>query len=131
MADLLREVTTWVSTGTGWVIGTELFAGKFPPEEQDEAVVILESGGPPEQILIDRRVGRYMFQVLCRGSTYFSVRDNAVAAMTYLHELAQQVIGEWEVLTSEAITQPQFIGYDERGRVEFSTNYELRAVQVA
>ncbi|MFA4971864.1 MAG: minor capsid protein [bacterium] len=129
MADLLREITQWVATGTGWGIGSKLYGGALPAEEPDEAIVILERGGPPDMYHIDYRVGRFMFQVLARGNTYFTARDDSHAVKACLHELGQQTIGEWEIMSSEAVSAPQFLGFDERGRYEFSTNYEVRALR--
>ena len=124
--NLIRELATWLANKTGLVIDTDLFAGFMPPEEQDNAAVLLDRGGLPQGGAGNGRIGGYALQVLVRNTSYQEAKRISYLIYGYLHKAAQRIdLGENFLFNAEAIAYPQFLGYDSRGRDEFSTNYTL------
>lgn len=76
-----------------------------------------------------------VIMIITRGMTYFEAHDDAWVFYTALHGEAgwdMPVIGSgpaWLAMTIDAISPPQYIGQDVKGRFEFSTNYIFRMEQ--
>jgi len=132
--DLLREVTDWLAGKTGLTLGQDLHAGNLPPEGQDLCAVVLERGGVPAQPRLTGRIGAYALQVLVRGPSYFQARDLAYQLDAWLSDCAGMDLpanSEWAIHVCQGVAAPQFLGFDGRGRPEFSTNYTLRGYEKA
>lgn len=135
MADLLRELVTFVSEQTGLRIGggsvfrdeDRLYAGHIPPEKPDLGALVRETGGPDQLLRAgEGRIGFPMVQVLVRGLTYFAARDLAWQIHDVLHGAGVN-LGDHALHVAEALAGPQSLGFDEKGRHLFSTNYRLAA----
>jgi len=127
---MIKELTQYLATETELTIGTELFAG-FAAASIDDAVIIIESGGAGNFYLPDR--ADKTIQVICRSKDYHTARDWAMLIYNVLHGLAGvtlPVVDEGEELyfinTAEALSPPQSLGQDDKGRFNISTNYVLR-----
>lgn len=124
--NLIREVATWLASKTTLVVDTDLFADFMPPEEQDNAAVLLDRGGVPQGGAGDGRIGGHALQVLVRNASHHEAKRISYLIYEWLHKKAQQIdLGENFLFNAEAVSDPQFMGYDSRGRDEFSTNYTL------
>jgi hypothetical protein len=136
MADLLRELTTWIADQTGLRIGggtavrddDRLFAGHIPPDKPDTGALVRETGGP-DQFLRGgfAEIGQGTFQVIARGPSHFAARELAWTIHAALHGAVYEVLGAHTLHVAEALARPQFLGLDERGRHLFSTNYRINA----
>jgi hypothetical protein len=128
---MLKEIVSFIENGlVGYTIGTNLFAGFVPSTITADYLVVIETGGRPEPELKD--YVEQTIQVLAVAKDYFTAKDMAQAAYDLLHSSAGEtlpVIGsgkEYWVNTISAISAPQSLGQDEKGRFIISTNYILR-----
>jgi hypothetical protein len=126
---MIKELTTFISTKTALVIGTTLFAGFIPSEVSEDAVAVIESGGVPDFDLTDKEAKT--IQVLSLSRNYWTARSNALLVHGVLHGMKGETLskidgGPYFVNTGEALSVPQSLGQDEKGRFAFSTNYVLR-----
>ena len=133
---MLKEIVQFIEDKTSFVIGTDLFAGHRIPEAPDQCQVVMETGGSGLNFDLTDRVDK-MIQVISRAKTYFTARADAREIFDALHAGAYGMAGhtlaavapavqDYEAMTIEAISDPQYIGQDEKGRYEFSTNYLFR-----
>lgn len=118
---LLDEVADYlVAQGLG-IVGTDIFKG-MQPSEPDDCLTILEAGGGPPDL---HWAGDYPgFQILTRAVDYETARTQAEAAFGKLHGLSEAVLGARRYLLIRAVQSPAYIGRDENGRPEISTNYQ-------
>lgn len=76
-----------------------------------------------------------LIQVVTRGTSYFEAHDDAWVFYNALHGEAGwdlPIIDSgpaWLAMTIDAVTTPQYIGQNVKGRFEFSTNYIFRMEQ--
>lgn len=129
MANLVKELFDWTWANSGYAPNIMFFCGHLPPEAVNTCAVLLERGGNPSKPLLRGNVGEYAFQVLARGETYMQARLIAQNIHAWLWDRAGMDLGDWQVWVCEAEAEPQFLGFDSRGRYEFSTNYTVRATQ--
>lgn len=134
---MLKEITKFIETKTAtFVIGTNLFEGHRLQDAIDRCTCILETGGSGLHFDLTDRVDK-MIQVLSRSKTYFTARADAWEVFNALHTGAYGSAGhtltavapaiqDYEVMTIEAISDPQYVGQDEKRRYEFSTNFMFR-----
>lgn len=73
-----------------------------------------------------------MIQVLARGTTHFTARDFAWEVYTDLHgkccynlEYSESATAEEAFVTIDATGSPAWIGIDEKGRYQFSCNFQF------
>lgn len=128
---MIREITQEIATRTGFTLGTNLYFGVRPQTAPDRCVLVAFNGGGSSFFdLPDRR--DQMVQVLARSKDYTQAYDDSVAVWNAIQGLSgislpEIVTGEeWEAMTIEAVNPPQYIGPDDQGRHEFSTNYIWR-----
>ncbi len=126
---MIQEITQYVGNNTNLEVGKDLFAGFIPPTAQDEAVVIIESGGATEHELPD--YVEKAIQVLSRDTVYWKARNNAQTVCDLLHGSAGITLPivdskEYYMNVAQAITAPQSLGQDAKGLWQISTNYILR-----
>lgn len=128
---MIKEIVEFIEDRTSFVVGTDLFMGHREPANPDRCQVVLESAGGAVYGEIPDRVDKNV-QVISRGRSYMDARDDAFEIYEALHGTAG-----WNapLLTSgynyfyyviDALADPQYIGQDERGMYEFSTNYIFR-----
>ena len=133
---MLKEIVQFIEDQTSFVIGTDLFAGHRLQDAPDQCQVVLETGGSALHFDLTDRNDK-MIQVLSRGKTYFTAREDAMEVFDALHTGAYGMSGhtlaavapavqDYEAMVIEAVSDPQYIGQDEKGRYEFSTNYLFR-----
>jgi hypothetical protein len=133
---MITEIWSFIATRTGLVKGTELLVGHRTQDAPDECSVVMESGGGgivPD--LVDR-VDK-MIQILTRAKTYFTAHDNAWVIYNALYRDHEYGSAGWSIpavapavqdyvaMIIEPVSDPAYIGQDEKGRFEFSTNYQF------
>jgi hypothetical protein len=129
--DLLRELFDWITAELGLIPADEWHCGHLPAEGTGPMAVLLERGGTPDRPILRGTVGEYMFQVLTVGgvgSSYFSTRALAHKIHGLLKDRTGVQLADHTVWVIEAVTEPQFLGGDERFRFEISCNYAVRAI---
>ncbi|MFA5456873.1 MAG: minor capsid protein [Synergistaceae bacterium] len=122
---LLKEICDYIDTNTSLTVGTYLFAGAAPSGIADTHVIVIESGGSPDQYLADYQ--EKTIQVLSKSADYFDALANAEVVYAALHCKRGITLGSFYANVIEAITLPQSVGQDEKGLFVLSTNYVLRA----
>ena len=134
---MLKEIAKFIEDKTAsFTIGTNLFEGHRLQDAPDRCTCILETGGSGLHFDLTDRVDK-MIQVLSRAKSYFTARADAMEVFNALHTGAYGMAGhtlaavapavqDYEAMTIEAVSDPQYIGQDEKRRCEFSTNYIFR-----
>ena len=128
---MIKEIAEFIEDLTPYTIGTQLFAGFWNSEAPDLASVVREiSTSELFFFLPDRK--NAMIQVVTRGEDYHDSRDMAYVIYNALHtrsarDLPMVTSGEnYVAMVIEAVTTPQYILEDEKGRHIFSTNFIFR-----
>jgi len=115
-----------------------LIVGHRPQDSPPRCVLVSESGGgatiPGLKDRIDKNI-----QILTRARTYFISRDDAWEIFLAMHESCcpyatwayQQSGEEYQVPIILAISDPQYIGEDDKRRFEFSTNFVWKIMNPA
>jgi hypothetical protein len=130
---MLKEIAKFIEDNTSFVIGTDLFEGHRLQDAPDQCQIVLETGGGSLHFDLTDRVDK-MIQIISRAKTYFTARTDAWEVFDALHNGAYGSAGHtlaavapavqnYEAMTIEAISDPQYIGQDEKRRYEFSCNY--------
>ena len=124
---MLKEITQFIENKTtSFTIGTNLFAG-FRPDSPDRCVGILEMGGSAVYFDLPDRSDK-MIQALSRAADYWDSRADSFEIYDILHGSTGwtlPVVGtdEYYAMVIEAVSDPQYLGTDQNGRHQFSTNY--------
>lgn len=133
---MLKEFCEFIEDRTTFIVGTTIQVGFRPQEAPDRCSVVLESiGGAPSFDLPDRI--DQSIQILSRGNDLWEARDDAWEIFNALTGNVPGVIqsaqwtlpvvdGAFVACVIEAISSPQIIGRDDRGRFEYSTNYIVK-----
>lgn len=126
---MIKEITKYVDNQTALALGTTLFAGFLPPEAEETVVVVIESGGVPDFDLVDKQAKTV--QAVSYSRDYWTARANALLVFNLLHGLKGVTLpvvdgATYFVLAGEALSVPQSLGQDDKGRFAISTNYVLR-----
>lgn len=138
---LLNNVATCVERMTSsFMIGISearraglvpICVGHTPDESPPNHIVILERtpGGVMGQL---PEAADLMIQVIARGNTYFMARDYAWEVYTNLHgkcchdlEYKESPLTDEAFVTIDATGTPAHIGIDEKGRFQFSCNFQF------
>ena len=128
---MIKEVATFIAAKATLTIGTDLFEGHRPQGTIDACDVILESAGGTVFPELPERAD-IIFQVLSRAKTYFTARARAWAIYDAIYRDWTLGSAGWalgithEIMALEPLAPPQYIGQDEKGRYEFSTNYLMK-----
>ena len=140
---MIKEIALFVATKSGLALGTRLQCAHRTPASPDRCSVVLESGGGSTFASLPDRINK-MIQVISRGKTYMNAHDDAWTIFNALHgTLAGSVLPlgsrtmpaiapatqNYEVII-DPVTDPQYIGPDDKGRYEFSCNYIFRIINV-
>ena len=129
---MFKEIGTLIQTLTGLTIGGDLQVGHRAQDAPERCTLIGEAGGGETNFYCPD-MANLNIQAVCRAKTYFQARDDAWAIFNALHGTSgwnmPNVTGsgpDYLAMVVEAITTPQYIGQDENGRFEFSTNFIFR-----
>jgi len=132
---MLKEFVQYLATALSKTIGDDLVAGATFPKSPKRCTVVMERGGEPNFYLAD--AGTVNIQILNRAEYYFDAREDAFLYFALLHasagiKLSAVLPGTQDYYCNviEASVRPQFIGYDENGLDQFSTNYVIRIREV-
>ena len=107
-----------------------LLAGYIPKEaeSQPRLVVVKEIGGSEVDGQIPDQV-RKGIQIVSRAETYFTALADSLEFYTAIHGMCCNPFPaiesgiEYENMTIDAMSDPGYIGQDQNGYFEFSTNY--------
>ena len=133
---MLKAITQWIVNNTAaWAIplvkGTTLQVGWRPTTAPDRCHLIAESGGGSTVFDLADRVDK-MIQILTRAPKYFDAEADAMLLFALMNgtagwQLPIVVAGNkyWGTAV-QAVSAPQYLGIDAKGRHEFSTNYEWK-----
>jgi len=128
---VIKEIGEFIEDKTLFDVGVDLFVGHRPQDAPDRCQVLLERSGGVVYFDLRDRID-LVIQVLSRADTYFNARDDAYTIFNTIHGTAGWTLptitsGEsYKAMTIEAQAAPQYIGQDDKGRYEFSTNYIFR-----
>lgn len=137
---MIQEITEFIEDQAGLTRDTDLFAGHRPQESADACDVVIESAGGPVYWWSPNRAD-ILIQVLSRAKTYLTARARAYAIYDAIYRdysygsagwtLPIVTVGqEYEAMMIEPLAIPQWIGFDEKGRYEFSVNYIFRIMKL-
>lgn len=124
---MTKEVFSAIAARTGFVMGVTLHLNWWPQTAPDRSLVVAFNGGRTVAELPDRQ--DLFVQVLSRAKDPNDAYVDTMTAFTALHGkagIAMPVLvsGQaWEAMMIEALTAPQYLGEDERGRHLWTTNY--------
>ena len=128
---MIKEIFRSIATRTGLVPGTTIYLGRRPQDAPDSCILVAFNGGGGAYFdLPDRQ--DIMVQILARAKDYNDAYADSMTAFNALHGVANVALpvlvsGEaWLAQTIEAVAAPQYIGPDEKGRHEWSTNFIWR-----
>ena len=127
---MLQELCKYIENNTALTLGTDLFCGPFPPNAQDSASSVVQTGGY-EKTWTQNRVEK-RFQVLTRDTDHLA----ALAASKVIYdalrvkgEVSLPVVNSGVSPTIEVIhanAPPQYVGPDATERRHlFSVNYVI------
>jgi hypothetical protein len=136
---VIKELSVWLVSrlnGLGaspaLVIGGNVQTGFRALDAPVRCYTILESGGGIPAFELTDRID-YMVQIATRAATYMTARADAWAIFDAINGTAGWRIAAltsggqaYEAQVIEALAAPQYIGQDEKGAFEFSTNYQLK-----
>lgn len=129
---MIKEIAVFVASKTSFVVGTTLQVGHRTQDAPDQCNIVLESAGGALHFDLPDRNDK-MVQVISRAKTYLKARDDAREIFEALHGTAGWTLTavlpatqNYKAMTIEALADPQYIGQDDKGRYEFSTNYIFR-----
>jgi hypothetical protein len=130
---MIESIALFAENATDLVLGTNLFAGYRPPDAQDDCVAILERVPAMDNPMTPGFLQKPI-QILGRATDYYSAR--ALTMLVYNVFFGRDVAGSdlpivvsgdilWRLLIATG-TEPAYIGKDDNGRYEFSSNLILR-----
>ena len=137
---MIYSIAQWVENlALGFTIGTNLFVGGFPDLRADatmtpdRAVAIIDQTGSAVYFDVPDRAD-LVLQFLARGNQKRDPMDDSNTIFKRIHGIAQINLppedaasgSEYVAMTIEANAGPQYIGQDEKGRFQYSTNYIFR-----
>ena len=131
-----KEICQFISDQTGFTMqaggGGILQPGVRRQNAPERCVLVAESGGGETNYYCPDQINM-MIQVLTRARTYMQSRADSWTVFSALHGEAGWNMNRLEgsgddyiAMTIEALNAPQYIGQDENGLFEFSTNYIFR-----
>ncbi len=130
---MIKEISAWISTKVaGLTIGGNVQVGYRAQDAPVRCHTFLESGGAIPAFGLTDRID-YLTQVATRAETYQTARADAWAIFNAINGTAGWQISAllsggqaYEAQVIEALAAPHYIGQDEKGAFEFSTNYLFR-----
>lgn len=133
---MLTELAIWLCTRVaGLVRGANLQVGFRPQGAPVRCHALIENGGPADFDLPYRT--DMMLQVYTRGETIDQARTDAWAVYDAIQGTSGWTIGPevsggqaYKIWSIAALAKPLYIGEDEKGAHEFSTNYLIRVSRI-
>lgn len=130
---MLKELTVFIcSKVPGLTIGGNVQVGFRAQDAPVRCHTFLESGGAIPVFELTDRID-YMMQIATRAETYQMARADAWEIFDAINGTAGWQIGAitsagqaYEAQVIEALAAPQYIGQDEKGAFEMSTNFLFR-----
>jgi len=130
---MIRELTTYIATQASLTIGSDLFATDRPEDAEAACSVVIDR--PSASVVHSTTRTSHMVQVLSRSGVNGSWVDAETLA-TNLYVVLQGLRGvtlplvdsgsQYYIEVCNAVSKPQPLGRDARGRFEYSTNYLVR-----
>lgn len=128
---MIRCLSQYVENKTAFVIGTDLFCGFRPSSASARCVVVLDrTGFHPSFDLTDKK--EWPVQFLTRALNYDDAQEDAKTIVALFSgqsgiDLPVLASGEaYHIAVAEVLSGPYWLGQDQQGRHEFSTNMLLR-----
>lgn len=114
-------------TGGSFVLGDNLLIGWRPDDAPNRCAVCLEQAGGEVYGDLPDRVDLHV-QVLTRSYDYHEARDDAYEIFRAIHGKCCKTLpiesgANYKNEIIDAIAAPFYIGQDDKGRFEFTTNY--------
>jgi len=130
---VLKELAVWICTRVpGLTRGGNLQVGFRAQDAPVRCHTLLDNGGPADFDLPYRMDA--MLQVATRGETIVQAREDAWTIYNAIHGTSGWTIGplvsggqQYKIWSISALAKPQYIGQDEKGGFEYSTNYQIAA----
>lgn len=128
---MLKEIASFIETQSGFTLGTTLWFGHRPLTAADRCILIAFNAGGPAYFEVPSRRD-VAVQILTRAASYVQAYTDAMTVYDALHGQSGWTLSgitsgvSYEAQAIEAQALPQYIGPDEKGRHEFSTNYIFR-----
>jgi hypothetical protein len=138
---VLKELAAWIrdrvnalGTVPVLVLGTNVQVGFRAQDAPIRCHTLLDSGGPADFDLPYRT--DMMLQVMTRAGKYEyqEARDDAWAIYSAIEGTSGWTIGplvsggrRYKIWSVSALAKPQYLGMDEKGYPEFSTNFLITA----
>lgn len=120
----LVEIVDFIAARTGLTKGRDLILGYSDGLEVGDHTVIVQSGGSANPD--SPRRSEIMIQALTRFLSYADGMEAAEALKFALHSYAGGETTGLLLDTIVAVSPPQYIGKDDRGRHVFSTNFLVK-----
>jgi hypothetical protein len=123
----MQNIIEYIAAGDPTlIIGQNLFGGDIPIDGSlDTSSAVLWRGGASHRSVLDGNIGICKIQIYTRGVDYFSALDMAVLISGIFNDQAGIDIVPYYVHAIDSINEPGYLGKDERGRYEFSQNYNV------
>ncbi len=130
---MLKEFATWLADRVpGLTLGGNLQVGFRAQDAPVRCHTLLDSGGPADFDLPYKT--DMMVQVATRGETIVQAREDAWEIYSAIHGTSGWTIeplvsgGQtYKIWAIGALAKPQYLGQDEKGAHEYSTNYLITA----
>ncbi len=128
---MLKELAAWICTRVaGLTLGANVQFGFRAQDAPVRCHTLLDSGGPSDFDLPYRK--DKMLQIATRGETIEQAHDDAWTIYDAIHGTSGWVIGPlvsggqtYKIWSITGQAKPQYLGQDEKGGFEYSTNYLL------
>lgn len=129
---MIKEIAQYIENeADGFAIGTNLFPGHIPISIDGDATVIIETPAGEINFYLPDYQGK-VINVVNRARAYLEAKESADNIFNALHGSAGVSLPvvdagpEYLADVIQALNPPGYIGQDERGFHEFSTNYMFR-----
>ena len=126
---LLQDIAQFIATRSGFVLGTSLQFGHREQAAPDRCVLVAFNGGGQSFWDLRDREDR-MVQILARSASYAEAFEDSMTVYNAIRggiwSLPIVESGESYTAFVEALAIPQYLGPDEKGRHEWSTNFIFR-----
>jgi len=117
---LLSDLATYIDTNTSLTVGTDLFIGTLPAQ-QDNCVGIFQTGGVQPTTYLD--IKKPTIQIIVRNTNYETAQQLSYTIYDLIHQKIGGTIGATNMYTIFALQETTEIGEDETGRAIFTCNY--------
>lgn len=128
---MLKEIATWLAARCGFTLGATMEFGHRKQTSADRCVLVAFNGGGATYPELPERIDQ-MVQILARSTSYMEAYEDSMTIFSSIHgraalNMTVLVSGQlYEAQVIAAVNAPQYIGPDENGRHEWSTNYVWR-----